>query len=75
MSLQAQLGILIALAFVAVCWVLVVGHQLGWGLIVNAAGNELFDAVMIGAYILVAMSVVSVLAPLCVVLFKGKLGE
>ena len=72
MSLQAQVGILVALALAVGCWVLVVGHQLGWGLIVNAAGNELFDAVMIGAYLFAAISAVAVLAPLLVFLFKGQ---
>ena len=72
MSLQAQIGILVALGFVVACWALVVGHQLEWGVLADPDGNEALNAVMIGAYLMSALSLVGIGAFVTAYLVVGR---
>ena len=72
MSLQAQVGILLALAFVVACWVLVVGHQLEWGMLGHPNGNEFLESAIILAYVISGISVCAVVTALASSLKKEK---
>ena len=60
MSQQAQIGILLALVFVAVCWVLVVGHQLEWGVLSDPDRYAVLQGFMAFAYVCAGLSVCAV---------------
>ena len=49
-------GILLALAFVAACWVLVVGHQLEWGILADPDQSTPVRVSMYIAYLGAALS-------------------
>ena len=51
MSQQAQIGMLFALVLVAVCWALVVGNQLGWGILADPDQYTVLKASMFLAYL------------------------
>ena len=53
--------ILFALCVVAACWVLVVGHQLGWEA-VDPTKNEFLEAAMAFSYVCVGASLSFVVA-------------
>lgn len=67
-----QAAILLALAFVVACWVLVVGHQLEWGVLADPDGNEALSAVMFTAYIMSAISAVGAFAFVVALFVEGK---
>ena len=60
MSLQAQIGILVALGFVVACWVLVVGHQLEWGVLGDPDRYALLQGFTAFAYVCAGLSVCAV---------------
>ena len=53
--------ILFALCVVVACWVLVVGHQLGWDA-VDPTKNELLEAAVAFSYVAVGSSIAAVAA-------------
>ena len=55
-----QAGILIALALVATCWVLVVGHQLEWGVLSDPDRYAVLQGFMAFAYVCAGLSVCAV---------------
>lgn len=46
----------LVLLFIIGCWVLVIGHQLDLGAL-NLANSETYDSVVLGAYVVTAVSV------------------
>ena len=67
-----QAAILLFLAFVVACWVLVVGHQLGWEILPDPDSNEALNAVMIGAYLMSALSVAGIGALVIAYIVVGR---
>ena len=67
-----QAAILLFLAFVVACWVLVVGHQMGWEILADPDGNEALNAVMIGAYLMSALSVAGIGALVIAYIVVGR---
>ena len=57
-----QAAILLALAFVVACWVLVVGHQLEWGILADPDQYVPVRVSMFIAYIGAAMSACAIAA-------------
>ena len=55
--MQTQVGIALAVAFVATCWLLVVGHQLEWGVLSDPDQYSVLRASMFIAYTVAAVSV------------------
>ena len=72
MSAQAQVGLLLALAFVVVCWVLVLGHQLGWGILGQPNGNEFVESAIMLAYVISGISICAVVTAFVASLRKEK---
>jgi hypothetical protein len=64
-----QAGILLALAFVIVCWILVIGHQLEWGLLSDPDRYAVLQGFMAFAYVCAGLSVCAVVVS-TVALFK-----
>ena len=60
MSAQAQIGILLVLAFVVASWVLVVGHQLEWGVLSDPDRYALLQGFTALAYVCAGLSVCAV---------------